>query len=111
MSDMTSSDPEPIKLVISNCATQCLGSFQQCLAKAASVHARELALVENQLAKFSLWAACFQVFTSGRESLDYRLRGSFDTQDAITGVVEALDYSVQNCKCISSESLSPYFHK
>lgn len=111
MLDMASSDPKSTNLSISKCATRCLGSFRQCLTKAASIHARELAMVEDQLAKFSLWTAYFQVFASNRESLDHRLRESFDIQDAIVGVVEALDYSVLKCRCISSESILPYFRR
>lgn len=111
MPDMASLDPDPTKLTISSCATRCHGSFQRCLSKAASFHPRELALIENQLAKFSLWTAYFQVFGSGRESLDHRLRESFDIQDAIIEVVEALSYSVLKCKCISSESALPYFRR
>lgn len=109
MPDMASAGSDPLGLTISNCATRCHGSFQQCLVKAASIHAREEALIENQLAKYSLWTAYFQVFGSGRESLDYRLRESFDVQDAIIGVVEALNYSVLKCRCLSSESLLPFF--
>ncbi|KAL7910878.1 hypothetical protein GGI35DRAFT_445858 [Trichoderma velutinum] len=100
MPDMASSDPKPTHLTISKCATRCIGSFQRCLARAASIHARELALIENQLAKFSLWASHFQVFASGRESLDHRLLESFDIQDAIIGVVETLNYSVLKCTSI-----------
>ncbi|KAK0764929.1 hypothetical protein N5P37_002401 [Trichoderma harzianum] len=104
MPDMASSGPGSTELTISNCATRCHESFQQCLVKAASIHARELALIENQFAKFSLWTAYFQVFGSGRDSLDHRLRESFDVQDAIIGVVEALNYSVLKCTSILEAS-------
>lgn len=62
-------------------------------------------ILEIQLGEFSLWTAFNGAFASGRESLDYGLRESPDLQDAIIGVMEALDYSVLHCKCISSESL------
>ncbi|KAF3068145.1 hypothetical protein CFAM422_008151 [Trichoderma lentiforme] len=61
-------------------------------------------MVEIQLGEFSLWTAFNGVFVSGRESLDYHLRGSPDLQDAIIGVMEALDYSIPNCTSILETS-------
>ncbi|KAL7951537.1 hypothetical protein V8C42DRAFT_304373 [Trichoderma barbatum] len=97
---MASLDQETTKLTIFDCASRCIRSFQQCLPAAASIHARESALVEDQLAKFSLWTANFKVFASGRESLDHRLREVLDIQDAIIGVLEALDYRIMSCTSI-----------
>ncbi|KAL6804133.1 hypothetical protein J3E68DRAFT_423041 [Trichoderma sp. SZMC 28012] len=101
---MASSDSESMKLTISKCASRCLGSFQQCLTKAASILRPESARIDHQLTKFSLWTARFQVFASGGKSLDHRLRELFDILDAIIGVVEALDYSVSKCTLILETS-------
>ncbi|KAL6817785.1 hypothetical protein J3E69DRAFT_374757 [Trichoderma sp. SZMC 28015] len=102
--DMASSDPESTRLIISNCATRCIQSLQQCRTKAAYIHDREMFMVEIQLGEFSLWTAFNGVFASGRESLDYRLQGSPDLQDAIIVVMEALDYSILNCTSILETS-------
>ncbi|KAM5347582.1 hypothetical protein ACJ41O_007406 [Fusarium nematophilum] len=75
-------------------------SFQQCLNKAACIHARELSLVEDQHARFSVWAANIRVFGSGRDSLDHRLREASDVQDAVAGILETLDYRIQTCSRI-----------
>ena len=85
---------------VAGCAESCLQSFQECLRKAASIHARELSLVEDQLARFSVWTANIRVFVPGRGSLDHRLREAPDVQDAVAGLLEVLDYQLQNCRCI-----------
>ncbi|KAK1975650.1 hypothetical protein LZ30DRAFT_764133 [Colletotrichum cereale] len=82
---------------IAELARLCVGSFQQCLDKAADVHPRELTLVENQSARFSVWTANIGVFASGRESLDHRLREAPDIQDAVGGLLEALELRAQIC--------------
>ncbi|RFU35428.1 hypothetical protein B7463_g890, partial [Scytalidium lignicola] len=83
---------------VARCVESCLHSFQQCLCKAASVHVRELSLVEDQLARFSIWTANIRVFVPGRGSLDHRLREAPDVQDAVASLLEALNYSLQNCR-------------
>ncbi|KAI1742944.1 hypothetical protein F4680DRAFT_471829 [Xylaria scruposa] len=72
-------------------------------------HSRGLSLVEDQLARFSLWGFNIKVFISGRGSLDYRLRENPDVREAITAVLEALDYHVQGCFHIPN-SLCPTNH-
>ncbi|KAI0968935.1 hypothetical protein F4678DRAFT_441993 [Xylaria arbuscula] len=80
-------------------ADSCFKAFQRCLDAAAAIHPRELSLVEDQLARFSLWSSNIRVFVAGRGSLDYRLREAPDVQDAVVGVLEALDHRVQDCLC------------
>jgi hypothetical protein len=82
---------------VAACAESCLNSFQRCLNQAAAIHARELSLVEDQLARLSLWCSNISVFALGRGSLDHRLREAPDVQDAISGVLEALDYRLHGC--------------
>ncbi|UKZ66232.1 uncharacterized protein TrAtP1_007406 [Trichoderma atroviride] len=88
------------EITIADCASRCIESFKAWLHEAASVHARELALVDNQLARFSLWTANVRVLDPGRGCLDFRLRDAFDVQDAIVGVVEALNYRILSCTSI-----------
>lgn len=80
-------------------AGSCLRSFQECVQRAASIHPRELSLVEDQLARFSIWIANIKVFASGRASLDHRLREAPDVQDIVIGLFEALAFRIQSCKC------------
>lgn len=92
---------------IAHWTTQCLQSFQSCLNNAALVHPRELSLVENQLARFSLWAANSMVFAKGRVSLDYRLREASDVHDVVVGLLEALNYRVKGCTDLLSPEEAP----
>lgn len=87
----------PASSTIADLARSCLGRFQKCLNKAADVHPRELTLVENQVARFSVWAANIGVFAPGRGSLDHRLREAPDVQDAVGGLLEALGLRALSC--------------
>jgi hypothetical protein len=86
-------------------AELCLRSFQQCLQQSASVHPRELSLVEDQLARFSIWTANIGVFAPGRASMDHRLREVPDIQDVVRGLLDALDDRIQNCRYTSIHSM------
>jgi hypothetical protein len=86
-------------------AELCLRSFQQCLQQSASVHPRELSLVEDQLARFSIWTANIGVFAPGRASMDHRLREVPDIQDVVRGLLDALDDRIQNCRYTSIHSI------
>lgn len=78
-------------------AQECVASFQQCLNKAACVHPRELSLVEDQLARFSVWAGNMRVFGSIRQSLDHRLREAQEVRDTFDALLEAIKYRIENC--------------
>jgi len=78
-------------------AKSCVDSFQDCLDKAALIHPREQSLVEDQLARFSLWTANIRVFSPGRASLDHRLREASEVQNIVSGLLEALNYRLQAC--------------
>ncbi|KAI0553244.1 hypothetical protein F4679DRAFT_532514 [Xylaria curta] len=91
---------------VAECSELCLRSFQQCLNQAVAIHSRELSLVEDQLARFSLWSSNIKVSVSGRGSLDHRIREAPDVRDAIVAVLEALDYRIQGCLHVLN-SLSP----
>ncbi|UPK97020.1 hypothetical protein LCI18_007955 [Fusarium solani-melongenae] len=85
---------------VAGSARSCSESFQKCLNKAAQIHHRELSLVEDQHARFAIWAANIRVFSAGRDSLDHRLREAPDVQDAVIGLLQALDYRIQSCSNI-----------
>ncbi len=88
MAEITGSEAPPS---VARYAQLCKKSFQQCLDKAASVASQELSLVDDQLARFSIWIANIGVFTPGRDSLDHRLRDAPDVQDAVIALLEALN--------------------
>ncbi|RSL87648.1 hypothetical protein CEP52_015473 [Fusarium oligoseptatum] len=93
-------DSPPITTTVAASARSCGESFQNCLNKAAKIHHRELSLVEDQHARFAIWAANIRVFSAGRDSLDHRLREASDVQDAVIGLLQALDYKIQSCSKI-----------
>lgn len=90
-------DQQPHSTVAESAAS-CLHSFQQCVQRAASIHPRELSLVEDQLARFYVWTTNIRVFAPGRAALDHRLREAPDVQDAVIGLLDALAIRVQSCK-------------
>ena len=92
------SEPKRPTITIPESADQCLKSFQQCLFRASSVHPRELSMVEDQLARFSTWAAAIGVFATGRASINHHLRYAPEVQSVVTGLLESLDYRIRNCK-------------
>jgi len=96
---------EQEQATIAGGAELCLRSFQQCLQQSASVHPRELSLVEDQLARFSIWTASIGVFAPGRASMDHRLREVPDIQDVVRGLLDALDDRIQNCRYTSIHSI------
>ncbi|UNI23184.1 hypothetical protein JDV02_009018 [Purpureocillium takamizusanense] len=82
---------------IAGAAELALSDFQRCLHLSAQLHPRESALVEDQLARFSLWMSEIGVFARERASVDHRLREAPDVRDAVIGLLETLADSVQNC--------------
>lgn len=92
--EITAPSPATVAALAQICTTE----FQKCLDKAATIHPRELALVEDQLARFLVWTANIKVFAPGRESLDHRLREAPDVQDIIVGLLEGLEYRIQNTR-------------
>lgn len=89
---------DPTGPTIAMRVTQCLGSFQQCLIRASSVHPRELSVVEDQVARLSAWAAGIGVFAPGPASMDHRLRYAREVQSVVTGLLESLDYRIRACR-------------
>ncbi|KAK8131670.1 hypothetical protein PG984_008108 [Apiospora sp. TS-2023a] len=79
-------------------AQACIASFHECLHKAESVHVREHSLVEEQLARFSIWTDAMRVFEPGRQSLDHRLQMAPEVQDTCAALLEVISRRLQACK-------------
>ena len=82
---------------IAESARQCLVAFEQCFQRSSFVHPRDVSLLEDQFARFSLWTSSTGVFAPKRASMDHRLRGVLDVQEAVMGLLEVLDDHVQTC--------------
>ncbi|XEU94958.1 hypothetical protein FSHL1_000242 [Fusarium sambucinum] len=92
--------PEEKGPAIATSANQCLQSFQKCLISASSINPRELSMIEDQVARFSSWAASIGVFAPGSASMDHRLRYAPEVQSVVTGLLESLNYQCQECLSI-----------
>ncbi|KAF6827137.1 serine/threonine protein phosphatase [Colletotrichum musicola] len=97
MSVANEMSPGPGERTVAGAANECLASFQKCLLWASCLHARELSLVEDQVARFSTWASAIGVFAPGRASMDHRLRNAPDVQTVVVGLLESLGYRISKC--------------
>ncbi|KAF5978883.1 hypothetical protein FCOIX_5594 [Fusarium coicis] len=95
-------DAHPPTASVSQSAQKCFESFQQCLNSASQSDKPNAAWpklsvvrVEDQLARFRLWTANIRVFSTGRDSLDYRLRDASDVKTPIIGLLQALDFRIK----------------
>ncbi|CAI6097486.1 unnamed protein product, partial [Clonostachys chloroleuca] len=80
---------------VADLAGLCLNTFQQGLNLSSSHHPRYRALIEDQLARFSIWTSGNGVFAKVRSSMDHRLREAPDVQLAVCSLLEALEDSLQ----------------
>ncbi|KAL0935470.1 serine/threonine protein phosphatase [Colletotrichum truncatum] len=78
-------------------AKRCLDAFQKSLIRASKIHARELSMVEDQMARFSTWATAMGVFADEQASMDYCLRYASDVRNAVRGILESLFYRIIVC--------------
>jgi len=76
---------------------ECKTRFHACLESAAKIHGREFSLVEDQLARFNIWAANLKVFARPRECLDHRLREAPEVQDLVIIGLEGVQYFLNEC--------------
>lgn len=83
---------------IAETAGACLQSFNKCLALFAVLPSQQQSAVEDQLGRFSIWAANIGVFAPFRASLDYRLHGVADVQRLVRGLLRTLNEHIQQCK-------------
>ncbi|EWG48629.1 hypothetical protein FVEG_08333 [Fusarium verticillioides 7600] len=100
------------RAIVAEYARKCYKSFQHCLDSASKVDKASrpgtqmsLIRVEDQLARFQLWTANICVFSSGRDSLDYRLREAPDVRTPVIGLLQALDFRVKTCSSILGSML------
>lgn len=82
---------------IAHAAQFCLESFDDCLVIAEDLGPKELALMQNQLGRLSLWISNIGVFALDRASTDYRLKDVPDTHLLVKGLVEVLNDNLQKC--------------
>jgi hypothetical protein len=83
---------------IAEVARDCMLAFQHALKSVASLSPREHSMIEDQLARLSLWSVNIGVFAPGKMSMDYRMREVPDIQAVVTGLLEALQYQIQKCE-------------
>ncbi|CAH0058637.1 unnamed protein product [Clonostachys solani] len=95
---------------VAHLAELCLHTFQQGLNLSNSHHPRYLALIEDQLARFSIWTSGNGVFAKARASMDHRLREAPDVQLAVCSLLEALEDSLQ-ASGLSSLELAGNLHE
>ncbi|QPC78185.1 hypothetical protein HYE68_008937 [Fusarium pseudograminearum] len=118
----TTEQQEPLpKITLADCAKSCLESFQKCLnsigkadkftAYLATRLSPSQVRVEDQLARFSLWAANLNVFSASKASLDNRLREAPDVNNAIIALLETLDYRVKSSTRIVNYTLAELTEK
>lgn len=58
---------------------------------------RELSLVEDQFARFSVWVATLRIFGADDTCLDHRLRKASYLRDMVSGLLDMLNHCVQHC--------------
>jgi len=78
----------------------CVALFNQCAANTAL---RKLNWVEKCQADFNLWAYGLKAISTGKSSLDYRVRQREDVRGVICDLLDGLADSLQNCLEASSE--------
>lgn len=80
----------------SEAANRCIDAFNYAFQN-TSHSPQAFSLLEDELARFSLWTANMNVFAGARASLDYRLREAPDVHGVATGLLEALEYELREC--------------
>jgi hypothetical protein len=85
------------QLSTSEAAARCIAAFDHCLQQ-PTPDIRATSLIEDELARFSLWTSYLKVFVAGRASLDHRLREAPDVLQLVLGLLEALEHRIQDCQ-------------
>lgn len=84
-----------LSLSIAEHATQCQSLLRACMAKSDIVP--DPSIVDDQLARFSLWASNMDVYGPLNVSLDYRLRFSPTAADIIHQLLDIIIDTLQSC--------------
>ncbi|KAI6301924.1 hypothetical protein MCOR33_002648 [Pyricularia grisea] len=90
MSEESNRSIEDQQPTVSGAVALCLEEFKLCLDTAAALGPEELSLIEDQLARFSVWTANMAVFVPARASMDHCLRQAPEVLDIVIGVLDAL---------------------
>ncbi|UNI24640.1 hypothetical protein JDV02_010373 [Purpureocillium takamizusanense] len=77
--------------VIALSAGKCIASFERCKESATVVDAQRQSSIEDQLARFSIWAFNMGVFAKPKLSLDHRLREAIGLRATIVGLLGVLN--------------------
>lgn len=98
MSEESNRSIEDQQPTVSGVVSSCLQEFKLCLDTAAALGPEELSLIEDQLARFSVWTANMAVFVPGRASMDHCLRQAPEVLDIVIGVLDALRSCIDTTK-------------
>lgn len=94
----TSSAPEEEKISVAAAANKCLESLQKCLSQAPSTHPREMSMIEDQMARFSIWTSGSDVFAPDQASMDHLLRHDPEMHSIAIGLLNSLNYRIGKCR-------------
>ena len=89
---------EQDKPSIAETARKCARSFDNCLVQTDSLDIVQQSLVEDQLARFSIWASNIGIFAPQKASMDHRLREAPEIRIVVISLLDALNDRVQQCK-------------
>ena len=68
----------------------CLVSFENCVRISTDLDLQRQSSLEDQSARFSIWASGMGVFAEPKVSLDHRLRGVPDVRNMVAGLLDVL---------------------
>ena len=75
---------------ISASTRACLVSFEHCTRISTNLDLQRQSSLEDQSARFSIWASGVGVFAEPKVSLDHRLRGVPDVRGMVAGLLDVL---------------------
>ncbi|KAI1095380.1 hypothetical protein F5B19DRAFT_342151 [Rostrohypoxylon terebratum] len=87
---------------ISEHAGQCLVSFGQCLKSTVSFDGQRYLNIQDEMARFSIWASNMAVFSDGGDCMDHRVRKASEVQRLVLSVLETLRRWIEELKFSTS---------
>lgn len=88
----------PPDISISEAAELCRERFRTCLSISSAANHTTHAGVQDQFARFSMWADNIRASAPGRASLDYRLRDALELRNLISDLLGGLSATVDECE-------------
>ncbi|KAL3954763.1 hypothetical protein ACCO45_010326 [Purpureocillium lilacinum] len=88
----------PPDVVIASSAGACIATFERCKENATAVDPQRQSSIEDQLARFSIWAFNMGVFAKPKLSLDHRLREAIGIRHTVVGLLGVLNDLVEQCE-------------